>query len=114
MTYYFCPGNSESNNAPFRIRYTYKNHTETSLSKHAINLKEILKFKYDTIPSVTTLRVISIRKAVSNNDAEILYNLPFVLAWIGCDSVSAIFRQGKHKVIKYFINSAEFKNICCV
>ena len=42
-------------NEPFRIRYTYKELTETSLSKHTINLKEILKFKNYAIPSVTTL-----------------------------------------------------------
>ena len=40
-------------NDPFRIIYVYKELTETSLSKHTINL-EILKFKNDAIPSVTT------------------------------------------------------------
>ena len=75
-----------------------------------MNTMEYVFFQSEaTRRSKSGLRIISIRKAVSNYDADILYNLPFLHAWSGCDSVSAIFGQGKR--IKYFISSAEFKNI---
>ena len=85
------------------------------MHQYQINTMEDVFFQSEaTRRRRSGMRIISIRKAVSNYDADMLYNLPFLHAWSGCDSVSAIFGQGKRKVIKYFINSAEFKNKCSV
>ena len=40
--------------------------------------------------------------------------IQFLHAWSGCDSVSAIYGQGKRKIIKYFNSSVQFKNVCSI
>ena len=45
----------------------------------------------DTMEDVFFQSEATRQRAVSNYDAEIFYSLPFLLAWIGFDSVSAIF-----------------------
>ena len=65
------------------------------MHQYQMNTMEDVFFQSEaTRRSKSGLRIISIRKAVINYDAEILYT------WSGCDSVSAIFGQGKRKVIK--------------
>ena len=58
------------------------------MHQYQMNTMEDVFFQSEaTRRSKSGLRIISIRKAVSNYDAEILFNIPFLHAWSGCDCI---------------------------
>ena len=50
-------------------------------------------------------------KSVTPTAAEIKEHLLFILAWTGCDTVSAPFGKGKTSFLQLFTKSEELKDI---